>query len=148
MASEEIGRSGIPPDNFTGWVVEPMPFDGDRDKCGARATFCEYTFDGSPTVVGRIRHDARQDGCVAFTKHPLSVNKAWRVTLRKTTDKWRRGLVSLYIVQKNISNTCRVAFLPRCDVRSVVSFVVTTRAVPISCCVYVLATSPSKSMQL
>ena len=94
MASEAGWRSGIPPDNFTGWVVEPMPFDDDREISGKRTKFSDYTYHGSPTVVGRFNYAKVEDGCVAHTKDPVPVGKAWRISLMKRTDVWRRGLVS------------------------------------------------------
>ena len=92
MASGGEG-SGIP-DNFLAWIVQPMPFDGDLKKCGKRAKFMEYDFAGSPTVVGRINYEKNKFGCIAYTKDPLPVGKAWRITLLKRSNKWQSGLVS------------------------------------------------------
>ena len=87
-------RSAIP-EGFTGWVVQPMPFNDDKGKFGERAIFSQYNYGGAPTVVGRINYQQHKYGCVAYTKDPLPVNKAWRITLLKTTKKTGDGLVSL-----------------------------------------------------
>ena len=87
-------RSDIPK-GFTGWVVQPMPFDDDRGKSGQRAVFARYNYISLPTVVERTKHQEHQYGCVAYTKDPLPVNKAWRITVLKTTKKWlTTGVVS------------------------------------------------------
>ena len=88
--SESDVREGVP-DHFTGWIVKPMPF---REECGKGAKFSNYDAAGLPNVVQRLDHSKFEGGCVAYSKHPIPVGKAWRVTLLQKSGVWRRGLVS------------------------------------------------------
>ena len=79
------------PLNFEGWSAKPKPLDA--AKHGERAVFWD-DFHGSPTVVGRKNFDLHEDGCVAYTKDPIPVGSAWRITLLETTERLQTGLVS------------------------------------------------------
>ena len=84
------GASRVPL-SFDDWSVRPMPLNA--VKHGERAEFWD-NFCGSPTVVERMKFDEHEDGCIAYTKHPIPTNTAWRIELLKTTERWQRGLVS------------------------------------------------------
>ena len=77
--------------DFEGWSVRSMPLD--PSKHGERAVFWD-NFSGSPTIVERKEYNKYKDGCIVYTKYPIPVDTAWRITLLQTADSWQRGLVS------------------------------------------------------
>ena len=75
------------PGTFTAWALSPMPLEDSKEKCGPRAKFSNYDMDGFPNVVGRVNHRRKDNGCMVYTKNPLAVGSAWRVTLLNSTDR-------------------------------------------------------------
>ena len=90
ISMSATGASRVPL-SFDDWSVRPMSLNA--AKHGERAEFWD-NFYGSPTVVERMKFDEHEDGCIAYTKHPIPTNTAWRIELLKTTECWQRGLVS------------------------------------------------------
>ena len=78
--------------DFKDWSVRATPLDVTVH--GERAVFWD-NFHGLPTIVQRKEYNDHRDGCIVYTKDPIPVDTAWRITLLKTADSgWDTGLVS------------------------------------------------------
>ena len=69
------------------WIVTPAPLND--KKSGVRAIF---STDNS--IVQRRDAEIYINGCVSYTRGPLSPGQVWQVTVLETTRKYGAGLVS------------------------------------------------------
>ena len=77
--------------SLAGWTPRPAPFNA--SKHGTLVEFSEQC-----SVAERVTPEEDYENAVVYTAQPVPVGEVWRITVLSTTDEWKGGLVSGWVL--------------------------------------------------